>query len=116
MCKGNTYRVVTLPQEDSVPLASEVPSTPETPSQVVPAEQSGASEGAVLWVPDEFHERLTIHAYDDINDVKEFYTRNFHLLAGNFGVLKFMYSVLLTKVGAPRHFEKSLRLCELPPK
>lgn len=82
-----------------MPLASEVPSAPATPSQV-PAEQSGASEGAVLWVPDEFHERLTIHTYDDINDVKQFYTTNFHLLAGNFGVLKFMYSVLLTKVSA----------------
>lgn len=81
-----------------MPLASDVPSVPDASNQV-PAEQTGASEGAVLWVPDEFHERLTIHTYNDISDVKEFYTNNYHVLAGNFGMLKFMYSVLLTKVG-----------------
>lgn len=55
-------------------------------------------QAAVEWVPDEFHERLSIQSFDNIEDVEKFYTDHYHILTGNYGVLKFMYTVLLTKV------------------
>lgn len=67
-------------------------------SNEVPANQTEENKSAVVWVPDEFHERLRIREFDDVNDVKSFYAQNYHVLSGSFGVLKFMYSVLLTKV------------------
>lgn len=33
-----------------------------------------------------------------IDEVKRFYTDNYHILTCSYGVLKFMYTVLLTKV------------------
>lgn len=60
--------------------------------------QAASSQGVTEWVPDEFHERLSIHACDNIEEVERFYSENYHVLAGNYGVLKFMYTVLLTKV------------------
>lgn len=58
----------------------------------------GPSPGVTEWVPDEFHERLSIRTCDNIEEVEKFYTDNYHILTGNYGVLKFMYTVLLTKV------------------
>lgn len=78
-----------------MPLTSDVSSLQ---SNEVPANQPGEIKSAVVWVPDEFHERLRIRIFDDINDVKSFYAENYHVLSGSFGMLKFMYSVLLTKV------------------
>lgn len=75
-----------------MPLACDVT------NQVPAANDPITDQSTNIWVPDEFHERLTIRQFDDINDVREFYTRNFHVLSGNFGVLKFMYTVMLTKV------------------
>lgn len=74
-----------------MPLASDV-------TNQVPATDPITDQSTVVWVPDEFHERLTIQQFDDINDVRQFYTDNYHVLSGNFGVLKFMYTVMLTKV------------------
>lgn len=60
--------------------------------------QISSSQSAVEWVPDEFHERLSVRSFDSIDDVSKFYTEHIHILTGNHGVLKFMYTVLLTKV------------------
>lgn len=60
--------------------------------------QATPSQSAVEWVPDEFHERLSIQTFDSIAEVEQFYTDHYHILTGNYGVLKFMYTVLLTKV------------------
>lgn len=49
-------------------------------------------------MPDEFHERLSVRSYDNIEEVQQFYMDNYHVLTGSYGVLKFMYTVLLTKV------------------
>lgn len=60
--------------------------------------QIALSQGVTEWVPDEFHERLSVHMCDNIEEVERFYAENYHVLTGNYGVLKFMYTVLLTKV------------------
>lgn len=60
--------------------------------------QIATSQGVTEWVPDEFHERLSVHTCDNIEEVERFYAENYHVLTGNYGVLKFMYTVLLTKV------------------
>lgn len=56
------------------------------------------SDAVLNWSPDEFHERLSIHNFDNIDDVERYYTENYHLVSGNYGVLLFMYTVLVTKV------------------
>lgn len=48
--------------------------------------------------PDDFHERLSIKNLQEQGDVHKFYTDNFVVLSGSYGVLLFMYSVLMTKV------------------
>jgi hypothetical protein len=50
------------------------------------------------WSPDEYHERLTILSFDNIDEVEKFYSENFQTLNGDYGVLSFLYTVLLTKV------------------
>lgn len=107
-CKIDKYRIAILPQEDIVPSTIEVPDKseiqdqPESEMNQVSGETSQmdveTDAETTIWVPDEFHERLSLQTMDDIEEVKQFYTDNYHILTGNFGVLKFMYSVLLTKV------------------
>lgn len=54
---------------------------------------------ATQFQPDDFHERLSIKNLKEQEDVLKFYTDNFSVLSGSYGVLLFMYSVLMTKVG-----------------
>ncbi|XP_055305233.1 ubiquitin carboxyl-terminal hydrolase MINDY-3 homolog isoform X2 [Sitodiplosis mosellana] len=104
-CKDDKFRIVTLPNEDTVPSNTAAPAPVPELSQV-PAESSTSTEPSanVLpsqrtagWVPDEFHERLSVHSFDNIEEVEQFYMDNYHVLTGSYGVLKFMYTVLLTK-------------------
>lgn len=107
-CKNDKYRIAILPQEDIMPsITIEVPDKIEIEAQQsevnqVPGETSKMDVEAdietTIWVPDEFHERLSLQTMDNVEDVKQFYTNNYHILTGQNGVLKFMYSVLLTKV------------------
>lgn len=53
---------------------------------------------SIEWSPDEYHERLTIIDFENIEDVHRFYSDNLQILTGYYGVLLFMYSVFLTKV------------------
>lgn len=48
--------------------------------------------------PKEFHERLGVLNFESIEQVEKYYTENFNALSGPYGVLLFMYTVLLTKV------------------
>lgn len=67
--------------------------------QETPNAEAGASSGeGALFQPDEFHERLSILEIQEESDLRKFYTENFTVLSGNYGVLLFMYSVLMTKV------------------
>lgn len=52
----------------------------------------------IQFQPDDFHERLLIKNLQNQEDVKKFYTENFGVLSDSYGVLLFMYSVLMTKV------------------
>lgn len=54
------------------------------------------------WNPEEFHERLSFLSFHSIDEVEKYYSDNFHVLNGQYGVLLFMYTVLLTKVSGSR--------------
>lgn len=75
--------------------------TEEIPNAAEPSTDTSASsqsESELDWSPDEFHERLSIHSFENIDDVERYYSENFNVLIGNYGVLLFMYTVLMTKV------------------
>ncbi|KAL5276184.1 FAM188A family protein [Megaselia abdita] len=57
---------------------------------------TGSVEGT-QFQPDDFHERLSMKNLQEQEDVRKFYTDNFSVLSGSYGVLLFMYSVLMTK-------------------
>lgn len=48
--------------------------------------------------PDDLTELVSITDFNEESEVRSLYTEKFDLLSGTFGVLLFMYSVLLTKV------------------
>lgn len=56
----------------------------------------------VEWSPDEFHERLTVINFDNIDEIEKYYSENLHMLTENYGVLLFMYAVFLTKVNGTK--------------
>lgn len=47
--------------------------------------------------PDEYHDRLQVTVLQHSEEVITFYSDHFEVLSGDFGVLVFLYSVLLTK-------------------
>lgn len=109
-CKDDRYRIVyILDQRKTTNTLSPLPpvSNPEESATTAedPAESlagTGAtshSDFELEWSPDEFHERLSIHNFESIDDVEKYYSENYHVLSGNYGVLLFMYAVLMTKVG-----------------
>ncbi|CAD7091558.1 unnamed protein product [Hermetia illucens] len=104
-CKVTHYRIVTLPEvcteakenanEDS---EGNIRSTaddemqredPNTAHNVQPEHRELS--------PKEFHERLGVLNFESIEQVEKYYTENFNALSGPYGVLLFMYTVLLTK-------------------
>lgn len=56
------------------------------------------SHAPVEWSPDEFHERLSVINFDNIDDIEKYYSDNLHMITEKYGVLLFMYAVFLTKV------------------
>lgn len=48
--------------------------------------------------PDNFHFRLKVIQFNNIKDVEKYYGQYFEILSAKYGVLLFMYTVLLTKV------------------
>ncbi|XP_037810066.1 ubiquitin carboxyl-terminal hydrolase MINDY-3 homolog [Lucilia sericata] len=47
--------------------------------------------------PEEYHKRLHVVHFNTIEEVEKYYTLNFEVLSAKYGVLLFMYTVLLTK-------------------
>ena len=45
-----------------------------------------------------FHENLRIHTFQNVEEVRKFYLDNIQLLKSQFGILVFLYSVLMTRV------------------
>ena len=51
-----------------------------------------------LHEPETFYERLNVFELETIDEVEKFYSDNFHVLCDNYGVLLFLYSVMLSRV------------------
>ena len=47
--------------------------------------------------PEDFHKNLHVLRFNAIEEVDKYYTENYGVLSGQFGVLLFMYTVFLTK-------------------
>lgn len=47
---------------------------------------------------DAYHEGLQVLNFDTIEEVEKYYTEHWQVLSGQYGVMLFLYSVLLTKV------------------
>lgn len=61
--------------------------------------QSYQSQENLEWGPNEFHDHLIVISFQSIDDVERYYSENYHVLTGHYGVLLFMYTVLMSKVG-----------------
>ncbi|GAB0088985.1 Ubiquitin carboxyl-terminal hydrolase MINDY-3 homolog [Sergentomyia squamirostris] len=121
-CKDTKYRIVSLRKaeegeevrEDETPATSDeidaarvnvgVTESPNSPPPVVVATEATESSTEcssppvpATWDPDQFHERLAIHDMDTIDEVNKFYLENLNLVTEQYGVLLFLYSVLVTK-------------------
>lgn len=55
------------------------------------------------WSPTQFHERLSVSSMDSIEEVEQYFTEHYDRLCGKYGVLLFMYTVMMTKVNRPVH-------------
>lgn len=86
-CKNQTtnYYVVTLKDKFVKKDISEEGST------------SNTSASPDTEDPNAFHQRLQIIEMKDIEHVRQFYLDHFHMLENQYGVLVFLYTVLLTK-------------------
>lgn len=122
-CKDERYRIVYIKDRDETPVAvSALPSASNPdeiiqPEDILNAAESSTDAGGVSysdavldWSPDEFHERLSLHNFENIDDVERYYTENYHFLSGNYGVLLFMYTVLVTKVRCWASFHRSYHI------
>lgn len=49
-------------------------------------------------IKDTFHNILQISDFSSIGEVEHFYSHNIHILKGLYGILLFLYSVIMTKV------------------
>uniref|UniRef100_A0A1I8P9S4 Ubiquitin carboxyl-terminal hydrolase MINDY n=1 Tax=Stomoxys calcitrans TaxID=35570 RepID=A0A1I8P9S4_STOCA len=47
--------------------------------------------------PEEYHNRLNVIHFNSIEELERYYSHNFDILSAKYGVLLFMYTVLLTK-------------------
>lgn len=102
-CKVTHYRIVTLPDlcleakenanediEGNINSVAAEVMVNDTPSAHTVTEQHE-------WSPEEFHERLGVINLDSIEQIEKYYSECFSTLSGKYGVLLFMYTVLLTK-------------------
>lgn len=123
-CKASRLRIVTLPVEQcseaKETLASAVSdaandeanlntadvnymedeSTADAAAAAAAAISAAASEpcnAAEEVSPEEYHKRLHVIHFNTIEEVEKYYTLNFEVLSAKYGVLLFMYTVLLTK-------------------
>lgn len=104
-CKASRLRIVTLPVEQCLE-AKETTAAHEAVSADAnfnAAESAGGAAGTATFnaaeevSPDEYHDRLHVMYFNNIEEVEKYYTLNFEALSAKYGVLLFMYTVLLTK-------------------
>uniref|UniRef100_A0A1A9X4J8 Ubiquitin carboxyl-terminal hydrolase MINDY n=1 Tax=Glossina brevipalpis TaxID=37001 RepID=A0A1A9X4J8_9MUSC len=106
-CKAARLRLVTLPVEqcleakeasNAVAIANnfrddEANLNTTAAASSVPCDMNASEEVS----PEDYHKRLQVLHFHSIDDVEKYYTRNFEVLSAKYGVLLFMYTVLLTK-------------------
>lgn len=119
-CKASRLRIVTLPVEQcseaketltaacdaatdernlntADPGLMEQESIADETESVAEAGGSVPCNAAEEVSPDEYHKRLHVVHFNTIEEVEKYYTLNFEVLSAKYGVLLFMYTVLLTK-------------------
>lgn len=106
-CKASRLRIVTLPVEQCSEAKETAAGEAASDEANLNADgfmaDASATAGAVPFnaaeevSPDEYHKRLHVIYFNAIEDVEKYYTQNFEVLSAKYGVLLFMYTVLLTK-------------------
>ncbi|XP_065364007.1 ubiquitin carboxyl-terminal hydrolase MINDY-3 homolog [Calliphora vicina] len=122
-CKASRLRIVTLPVEQCSEAKETSTSATDaandeanlnttgagfmddesTADAAATASTAATSAGTVPFnaaeevSPDEYHKRLQVVHFNTIEEVEKYYTLNFEVLSAKYGVLLFMYTVLLTK-------------------
>lgn len=106
-CKLEKYRIVALKKHpgdcqdeqktNNDDLDEEqLPSGSCSVNEITLNEQSPSSKKEE-WTPDQFHERLNVINCESIDDLEKYYTDNYRMLSEQYGLLLFLYTVLLTK-------------------
>ncbi|XP_005175397.3 ubiquitin carboxyl-terminal hydrolase MINDY-3 homolog [Musca domestica] len=122
-CKAQRLRLVTLPV-DQCSEAKETPAATDVDHDICDdaanlntidptaaaasagggSDCAGALSSACLTAaadeevsPEEYHKRLQVIHFNSIEELERYYTHNFDVLSAKYGVLLFMYTVLLTK-------------------
>lgn len=95
-CRTNqpplSYRILSVRPSPEAKVLVEVPAIPEAPLSPAPT-----AAAAVQTEEADFHSRLIVTSLDTPDEVVEFYTANYAVLADRYGVLLFLYSVILTR-------------------
>lgn len=85
-CKDSKYRIVSVQR----PTTSEETINKEESDSNITQDNSRCSL-------EEFHRRLSVKCVNSLEEVEKFYADHFNVLSQQFGVLLFLYTVLLTK-------------------
>lgn len=105
-CKLEKYRIVALkkhPDDQDEQRTNnddldeeQLPSGSCSINEITLNEQSPSSKKEE-WTPDQFHERLTVINCESIDDLEKYFSDNYRMLTEQYGLLLFLYTVLLTK-------------------
>ncbi|XP_018782861.1 PREDICTED: ubiquitin carboxyl-terminal hydrolase FAM188A homolog isoform X1 [Bactrocera latifrons] len=111
-CCAKRFRIVSLPMEqcaeakEVVNAASDIPDVKLSTETLEEATTEPVDAGAATMVrvadarevsSDAYHEGLQVLNFDTIEEVEKYYTEHWQVLSGQYGVMLFLYSVLLTK-------------------
>ncbi|XP_067635990.1 ubiquitin carboxyl-terminal hydrolase MINDY-3 homolog isoform X2 [Eurosta solidaginis] len=115
-CRAQYFRIVTLPMEtcsevkEVINAATDIPNVklstatleeaatlPADATSLPTATTTVCVTNAREVSSDAYHEGLQVLNFDTSDEVEKFYTENWQVLSGQYGVMLFLYSVLLTK-------------------
>lgn len=97
-CSDTKFRIVSLHEEAVEAMESSTSAATDDDGNVnTSADTDDAPEAAHERLPEDFHNSLSVINLETIDDVSKYLTENFRTLTADYGVLLFMYSVLMTK-------------------
>ncbi|XP_037938280.1 ubiquitin carboxyl-terminal hydrolase MINDY-3 homolog [Teleopsis dalmanni] len=101
-CKAQKQRIVYLPQDSFQTEAKETCNANtvvnvDNQDACTTAKGEADKVAAAELSPEQFHNQIQVLNFRTVEEVEMYYTENFHVLSAQFGVLLFMYTVLLTK-------------------